>query len=182
MVCCLALMNQAAVLNGLCLEFLPFCQDCGTAPEVSIGRRQIAEAFVISAVDEGGYRRFEFALQGVIFEGHAFLLGLVPVLELALRLGMVGGSAHVSHAVLLEISGEIARDVTEAVLTEPLRLVQHRDAVISSCGLPLPASSNKNNLAIPAAIDRAPGGAAIEFNRGCWPMTCVDFAFQSPTA
>ena len=30
------------------------------------------------------------------------------------------------------------------------------------------------------AINRAPDGTAIEFNRGCWPMTGVEFVFQSP--
>lgn len=32
------------------------------------------------------------------------------------------------------------------------------------------------------AINRDPNGAAIEFNRGCWPMTSVEFVFNSPPA
>lgn len=34
MLCRLALMDQAAVLDGLCFDLLPFCQDCRAAPEV----------------------------------------------------------------------------------------------------------------------------------------------------
>jgi DNA-binding GntR family transcriptional regulator len=30
------------------------------------------------------------------------------------------------------------------------------------------------------AINRAPDGAAIEFNRGCWPMASVEFVFHLP--
>jgi len=66
MLWCWALMNQAAVLDGLCFDFLPFCQDCRAAPEVNIGRCQIAEAFVISAMvvllDDGSDRRLEFEI------------------------------------------------------------------------------------------------------------------------
>jgi len=36
MLCCLALMDQAAVLDGLCFDLLPFCEDCGAAPEVDV--------------------------------------------------------------------------------------------------------------------------------------------------
>ena len=50
MLCCLALMDQAPVLDGLCFDLLPFCQDCRAAPEVDVGGCQIAEAFVIPAM------------------------------------------------------------------------------------------------------------------------------------
>ena len=50
-------MDQAAVLDGLYFDLLPFCQDCRAAPKVDVGGCQIAEAFVISAMvvmlDEG---------------------------------------------------------------------------------------------------------------------------------
>ena len=51
-------MDQAPVLNGLCFDFLSFCQDCRVAPEVDVGGGQIAEALVVAVVvvglDEGG--------------------------------------------------------------------------------------------------------------------------------
>ena len=62
-------MDQAPVLDGLCFDLLPFCQDCRAAPEVDVGGCQITEAFVISVVvvmlNEGGDHRFKFALQGL---------------------------------------------------------------------------------------------------------------------
>ena len=41
--CYLALMDQASVLDGLCFDLLPFYQDCWAAPEVNVGRCQIAD-------------------------------------------------------------------------------------------------------------------------------------------
>ncbi len=106
-------MDQAAVLDGLCFDLLPFCQDCRAAPEVNVGRCQIAEAFVISVMvvvlDEGSDRRLELALQVVIFEQDAVLEGLVPAFDLALRLGMVGSPAHMIHTVLLEVAPEAVK-------------------------------------------------------------------------
>ena len=43
-------MDQAAVLDGLYFDLLPFCQDCRAAAKVDVGGCQIAEAFVISAM------------------------------------------------------------------------------------------------------------------------------------
>jgi len=87
-------MDQAPVLNGLCFDLLPFCQDCWAGPEVDVGGCQIAEAFVISAMvvvlDKGGYGRLKLTLQIVVFEQDAVLESLVPALDLALRLGWLG--------------------------------------------------------------------------------------------
>lgn len=143
-------MDQAPVLDGLCFDILPFCQDCRAAPEVDVGGCQISEAFVISAMvvvlDKGGDGRLEFALQIVIFEQDAVLEWLVPALDLALRLGMVGSPAHMIHAVLFEVFGEIPRDVTGAVIAEQPRLVQtvtlsHPDAARAMSSVVLTSSA-----------------------------------------
>ena len=99
MLCCLALIDQATVLDGLYFDLLSFCQDCRAAPKVDVGGCQIAEAFVISAMvvmlDEGIDGRLKFTLQIIVFEQDAVLEGLVPALDLALRLGVVGGNPPV---------------------------------------------------------------------------------------
>ena len=126
-------MDQAAVLDSLCFDPLPLCQYCRAAPEVDVGGGQIAEAFVIPAMivmlDEGGDGRLKLTFQIVVFEQDAVLEGLVPALDLALRLGMVGSPAHVIHSVLMDVFGEIPRDETGAAIAEQPRLVQHGDAV-----------------------------------------------------
>lgn len=72
MLCCLALMDQAAVLDGLCFDLLPFCEDCRATSEVGVGACQVAEAFVISPMavmrDEGVDSRLKFALQVTVFQ------------------------------------------------------------------------------------------------------------------
>lgn len=70
---------------------------------------------MVVMLDEGGDRRFKFALPVVIFQQDGVLEGLVPARDLALRLGMVGGLAHVIHVVLFEVFGEIPRDVIGTV-------------------------------------------------------------------
>ena len=128
-------MDQAAVLDGLYFDLLPFCQDCRAAPKVDVGGCQIAEAFVISAMvvmlDEGVDGRLKFTLQIIVFEQDAVLEDLVTALGLALRLGVVGSPAHMIHTVLLEVFGEIACDVTGTVIAQQPRLLQHCDAVTS---------------------------------------------------
>ena len=90
-------MDQAPVLDGQFLDLLPFCQDNRAAPEVDISGREVAEALVIAVVvvmlDKGRDGRLEFALQIVVFQQNAVLEGLVPALDLALRLRVVGGAA-----------------------------------------------------------------------------------------
>ena len=103
-------MDQAPVLDGLCFDLLPFCHDCRAAPEVNVGGCQVAEAFVISPMvvmlDEGGNGRFKFTLHVIVFQQDAVLEGLVPALDLTLRLRMVGRASHVIYTVLLEVFGK----------------------------------------------------------------------------
>jgi len=69
------LLDQVAVLNGLCFDVLPFCQDCRTAPEVDIGGGQVAEALMVAVVvvvlDDCGDGGFEFTLQEIVFRLNA---------------------------------------------------------------------------------------------------------------
>ena len=87
-------MDQAPGLDGECLGLLPFCQD-GRAPSAAdISRGEVAEALVIAVVvvrlDKGRDGRLEIALKIVVSRQNAVPEGLVPALDLALRLGVVG--------------------------------------------------------------------------------------------
>ena len=70
--CCLTLMVQAAVLDGLLFDASSFGQDGFAATKVDICRGQVADAFVIAFVvvvaDEGGDGGFAFVLHEVVFQ------------------------------------------------------------------------------------------------------------------
>ena len=102
-------------------------EDGGTAAEVNVGGGQVVEAFVISVVivvvGERVDLRFEVARQVVVFEQDAVLQGLVPALDLALGLRMVGGAAHVRHLPVAEPFGEVAGYVARPIIGQQPGLV-----------------------------------------------------------
>ena len=87
-------MQQAAVLDGLPFDPFPLHEDCLTAPKVDVGRRQVADALVVTKVivvgDEGIDLSLEVAGQIVVLEQDAVLWRLVPALDLALGHGVIG--------------------------------------------------------------------------------------------
>ena len=68
-------MLQAAVGDGLSFDPFSFCQDGATPPAVDVGRGEIVDALVVSAVvvvgNEGFDLGFEIAGQEVIFQQDA---------------------------------------------------------------------------------------------------------------
>ena len=130
------------------------------ASEVDISGREIAEALVIAVVvvmlDKGRDGRLEFALQIVVFQQNAVLEGLVPALDLALCLGMIGGAADMGHTMFFEVFGKVTGDVTWAVVAQQPGLVQHGDAVTSRGG--------KGDIKCRADIVRVHGGAQLPAN------------------
>ena len=70
--CCLTLMVQAAVLDGLLFGAPPFGHDGFDASEVDVSWGQVADAFVGAAVvvgiDEGGDGGFQVTLEEVVFQ------------------------------------------------------------------------------------------------------------------
>ena len=64
-------------------------------------------AGMVVVLDEGGDLPFEIAGQIVVFQQDAVLQGLVPALDLALRLGMIGRAANMLHALAVEPGGEV---------------------------------------------------------------------------
>jgi hypothetical protein len=64
-----------------------------------------------------------------VVEQDAVLERLMPALDLALRLRVVGRAADMIHALAVEPLGQILADVGAAVVTEQSRPVQHGDVV-----------------------------------------------------
>jgi len=120
MLCGLLVMQEASFCDCLSFDPFPFDEDGSAASEVDVGRRQVAEALVVSAVivvgDEGSDAGFELTGQIIVLEQDAVLQGLVPTLDLALCLRMEWCPADVVDGVSLEPCGEVRRDVTRAVV------------------------------------------------------------------
>ena len=129
MLCRLSLMVQAAVLDGLFLDlFSPF-DDGGVTPEVSVGGCDVTNALMVTLVivmiDEGADLVFEIAGQIVVLQQDAVLHGLMPTLDLALGLRVMGCATDVAHAVGLEPFGQVAGDIGRAIVAERARLMNN---------------------------------------------------------
>ena len=122
-----ALVLQSSLLDGVSFDPFSFQQDGLAASEVDVGRRQVLQALVVAAVivviDEAFDVGFEIAGQVVVLEQDAVLERLMPALDLALGLRMIGRAAHVLHAGVFEPFRQIARDVAGTVVAEQARFV-----------------------------------------------------------
>ena len=102
-------MLQAPVLDGLSFDPFSCPQDGVTAPEVNIGRREIFQALVVAVVivvvDEGLDLGLQIAGKIVVLKQYPVLQGLVPTLDLALGLRMVGRATNVLHIAVIERFG-----------------------------------------------------------------------------
>lgn len=115
-------MQQAAVLNCLSFDgFSPF-QDGLPASGIDGGRREVADALVVSAaivmIDEGADLRLEIDRQDVVLEQDPVLHRLMPALDLALRHRMIGRAAHVFDVLLAKPRRQSARDVARPVVRQ----------------------------------------------------------------
>ena len=108
-------MLQATICDGLALDPFAFEEDGVGAPEVDVSRSEIVEALVIAVMvvvlDEGGDLAFEIAGQVVILEQDAVFERLVPALDLALGLRMIGRSTDMLDVLFVQPIGKIARDI-----------------------------------------------------------------------
>jgi hypothetical protein len=100
-------------------------------PKVDIGGREISQAFVtalmIAVLDERIDLDFEITWQIVIFQQYPVLQGLVPSLDLALGLRMVGSASDMLHAPIIEPLGQVAGDVARPIVRQQPRLMDgHR--------------------------------------------------------
>ena len=86
-------------------------------------------AVVVVMIDEGGDLVFEVARQIVVFQQDPVLQGLMPALDLALGLRVIGCAADVVHTVALEPFSQITGDIGRAIIAEQSRLVEDVDAI-----------------------------------------------------
>jgi len=110
-------MLQASILDCVAFDPFSFQQDCLTAPEVHVGRRQIAQALVIAPVilviDKPADAGLKITRQVVVFQEDAILECLMPAFDLALCLRMVGRAANVSRRLVSKRAVEISSLVSQ---------------------------------------------------------------------
>ena len=130
------MVRQSSLFDGLFLGALPSFDDGLVPSEVDVGGREVAKALVVEPVIvvlyEGADLRFQVSWQVVVFEQDAVFQSLVPALDLALRLGMIGRAADMDDIPVIEPLGQVAGDVGEAVVTEQARPMGDPGAIITS--------------------------------------------------
>ena len=101
-------MLQASVLDCVAFDPFSFQQDCLTAPEVDVGRRQIAQALVIApmvvVIDEPVDAGLKITRQVVVFQKDAVLERLMPTFDLSLCLRMIGRATNLAHVLMLFVT------------------------------------------------------------------------------
>ena len=115
-------MLQAPMLNGLSFDSFALLDDgCGPA-EVGVSGRYVVQALVVAPVIVMLDERFDLLLQitrqEVVFEQHTVLQGLVPALDLALRLRVERRAADVAHRIRLDVVRQFIGDVAGAVVAQ----------------------------------------------------------------
>src|SRR6056297_2896918 len=122
MLCVFGFVAQAPLDHGFSFDLLSLFQDLLSAPEVNVGGRQVAKALVVAQVvvifDEGADLALEITGQEVMLERDTVLHGLVPPLDLALGLWVVGCATDMVHALVVEIIRQVPCDVRRAVVAE----------------------------------------------------------------
>src|ERR1700724_4817971 len=105
------LMLQATVCDCLALDPFAFEEDGLSAPEVDVSWGKIVEALVIAGMvvmrHEGRDLSFEVTGQVVVLKQDAVLERLMPALDLALGLRMVGRSVDMLDVLLVQPVGQI---------------------------------------------------------------------------
>ena len=97
-------MSQTPMLDGLAFNKVSFGQYIRSPAEVGIRRGHSAESLVIAVMvvvfDEGADLSLKVTRQEVVFKQYPVLQGLVPALDLALGLRMIGRAADVFHVLV----------------------------------------------------------------------------------
>jgi len=107
-------MVQAACFDGAFFDAVSPFLDGRIAPEVDIGGRDVAEAFVIALVivmlDESIDLVFQMSRQVIALQQDAVLQGLMPTLDFALGLRMVWRATDMVQTLILQPLGQIVGD------------------------------------------------------------------------
>jgi hypothetical protein len=78
---------------------------------------------VVVVIDEPADAGFEIARQVIVFQQDAVLQGLMPALDLALGLRMIGRATNMRHILLVEPFCQFAGDVAGPVVAEQARFM-----------------------------------------------------------
>ncbi len=113
-------MLSASLFDGAPLDVITSFEDARSSSEVDVSWGEVVQAFVVAAVivvvDEGRYGTFEITGQVVVLKQDAALQREVPALDLSLGHRMIGLSARMAHALVVEPLGKLARNVGWAVV------------------------------------------------------------------
>jgi hypothetical protein len=108
-------VKQATMFDSFLFDAVSFLQNRLAPAEVDVRWGQIFQALMVTLVvvvlDEAPDLRFEIARQVIILQQYSVLERLMPTLDLALGLGMIGRATGMIHALLVEPFSEIAGDV-----------------------------------------------------------------------
>ncbi len=108
-------MFQAADLDGEFFDFLSPFDDCDVSPEVGVSGGEVADtlmvAVVIVVIDEGADLAFQITRQEVVLQQDAVLQRLMPALDLALGLGVIGCDANMVYFPVFQPFSQIAGDI-----------------------------------------------------------------------
>ncbi len=122
-------MLQAPVFDGLSFDPFSCPQDGLTASEVDVGRREISQALVVAVVivvlDEGLDLVLQITGQIIVLKQYPVLQGLVPTLDLALGLRMVGRAPDMLDVAVVEPFCQIAGDVRRTIVRQQPWPVDH---------------------------------------------------------
>jgi hypothetical protein len=106
--CGFLLVLQASILDCVAFDPFSFQQDCLGAAEVDVRRRQIAQTLVVApmvvVIDEPVDAGLKLTRQVVVFQKDAVLECLMPALDLALCLRMIGRATNVARVLRIQPS------------------------------------------------------------------------------
>ncbi len=115
-------MLQPAFSDCLFLDLLSHLQDLCPSAVIDIGWCVFVQALVVTTVvieiDKHTDQAFQIAGQEVVFQENPVLHGLMPAFDLALGLRVMQYTAHVIHAFVLKIVGQIGRHIGRAIVAE----------------------------------------------------------------
>ena len=95
-------------------------QDFVAAAEVDVSGREVVQALVVAAmvvvIDKGVDLLSEITRQIVVLQQDTVLEGLMPSLDLTLRLRVIWSAADMVHLLIFEPIGQLTRDIARPIV------------------------------------------------------------------
>ena len=125
-------MLQAPIFDGFAFDPFSLFDDGLCPAEVGVGGRDVFQAIVVALMvvmfDEGLDLCFQIAGEVIIFQQDAVFQGLVPALDLSLRLRVERCTANMTHLLICQIVSQFACDIAGASLRLIPRINRERSA------------------------------------------------------